>query len=56
MTICFSPSIESTETKKHHLTKTFTMKENIILLHGALGSKKQLEALENLLSPHFGVY
>lgn len=32
------------------------MKQNILLLHGALGSKKQVEKLEKLLSDKFNVY
>ncbi|MEM9824780.1 MAG: alpha/beta fold hydrolase, partial [Bacteroidota bacterium] len=32
------------------------MKENIILLHGALGSQQQMQALAPLLSPHFAVH
>ncbi|MDY8138165.1 alpha/beta hydrolase [Aquimarina sp. 2201CG5-10] len=29
---------------------------NIVLLHGALGNKKQLEPLKNILSDHYNVY
>lgn len=32
------------------------MKQNILLLHGALGSKRQVEKLEKLLSDKFNVY
>ena len=32
------------------------MKEKLLLLHGALGSKKQFEKLKELLTPHFEVY
>lgn len=32
------------------------MKQNIILLHGALGSQNQVEALKQLLSPSFNTY
>ena len=31
-------------------------KENIVLLHGALGTKKQLDKLSHLLSSKFNVY
>lgn len=32
------------------------MKENLLLLHGALGAKVQLEGLKNSLNNHFNVY
>jgi len=32
------------------------MKENLLLLHGALGSKKQFESIKNALSEQFNVY